>query len=89
VSRGILESTVVRAPGIAIVSCRENVGGRSYGPEMWLIKKVRKAAECAFCDETILCGSQAYAPVSNGYNRMWRGCTRCIVTTTRAASKGA
>jgi hypothetical protein len=50
----------------------------NYGKQLWSVVKTRKIAECVNCDGEISKSTNAYSPITNGYNRMHRICTTCV-----------
>lgn len=50
----------------------------TYGQELWTRGRVRRfAKKCAMCGMMVQPKEWAYAPLTNGHNRMHRICERC------------
>ena len=50
-----------------------------YGRQLWTNVALRKEKKCARCDGSIPKGTRCFSPITNGYNRMHRLCSGCVV----------
>lgn len=50
----------------------------SHGKNLFTLAKLRKTKKCALCKVELRPPTQAYMPITNGYNRMHRLCLACV-----------
>lgn len=50
----------------------------SHGQQLFTLNKLRKPKPCALCKIELQPKQRAYAPITNGYNRMHRICVACV-----------
>lgn len=54
------------------------VASEKYGMQLFTRVKLRKNTSCAACGDPLNKGTEAFSPLTNGYNRMHRVCFHCL-----------
>lgn len=86
--RAIITLSKEKAEGIIKVHAQEQSSGRTY-VDLWVSAKLRKNTTCVFCDDPMCVGDEAFRPITNGYNRMWRGHRVCVGASPKGVRERA